>query len=248
MKKSKIDFSVYTHRQYKYVISSPSQSQVYFNSFHKPMVESLLLKFRAPIRLLSAACGFGDELEFFKGDGRVVLTGIDISRKMLAVARKNIPNGTFKCVNLSKSRPKENSFEGAIAVNAMIYSDSMVKIGTYMHSSLVEGGMATINFRDSRKPENIPFFEDCIRNGCQDIVVPMVVNKNRFLLRVMDFTSRKDTNSNLGQQAFFQSCRDMEGFLSLIGFEIVSHETYTYESSENKNNSTEVYSLVKANK
>ena len=248
MKTSNINFGIYNPEQYKKIIASPSQSQAYFERFHMPMVESLILKFGDRVRVIGVACGFAHELEFLKDDKRVMIAGIDKSRKMLAEARKNVPNGFFKYADVTKSAPMPASFEGAILVNAMIYANSMEKMGTYAYSSLVEGGMATINFRDSRKPENIPFFEDCVKCGCQDIIVPLEVDGRHFKLRVMDYTKRKDINRNLGQQAYFQSRQDIEDFLTIIGFEISSHGIYTYKSSENERNVTDVYSLAKRQK
>jgi len=245
MKNSKINFSVYNTEQYKRIIASPSQSQAYFERFHKPIIESLILKFGPPVKLIDVACGFAHELEFLKNDSRVRLTGMDISQKMLVEAKKSIPHGVFKQADVAKARPPSNSFHGAILVNAMIYANCVENMGMYAYSSLVDGGMAAINFRDARNPSNIPFFEDCIRCGCKDIIVPLEVNGMHFKLRVMDYTQRKDINRNLGQQAYFQSRHDMEGFLSLIGFSLVSHGTYTYESSENKNNVADVYTLSK---
>jgi len=207
------------------------------------MIEQLIKKLGAPIKLLDVACGFGHELEFLKDDKRVLITGVDISKEVLSVAKENVPNGIFKVVDVSKNRPQANAFEAVIAVNAMIYC--IDKMGVYAYDSLAGKGMATVNFRDAKRAENDPFFEDCIKKGCRDITEPLEVKGKHFSLRVMDYTQRKDINRNLGKQAYFQGRQDIENFLTLVGFEIVSRGTYTYKSSENKYNMTEVYTLKK---
>jgi hypothetical protein len=165
---------------------------------------------------------------------------------MLARAKKNVPFGDFMRADVAKSRPFSGLFHGFIMVNAMIYCPG--KMGKYAYSSLADGGMGTMNFRDSGNPSNAPFFEDCVRKGCLDIRFGLEVNGRRFTLRAMDYSQRKDIFRNLGQQAYFQSRQEIEDFLSLIGFEAISHGAYSYKSPENEHNVTDVYTLEKRQK
>lgn len=234
-------FGAYSRKEGYKTIYSPSQYPDYSKRFHEPMIEQLVRLFGAPIRLLDVACGAGDELVHISNDKRILITGVDISREMLAVARVNVPSGTFREADVCKDQPEANAFQGAIAVNAMISCPD--KMLSYAYKALVGGGMAVVNFRDAGRAENTPFFHSCDDRGCLDYDITLEVNGKHFSLRVMDYTQRADKPKNLVKQVYFQNQQDIEDLLSLTGFEIVSHGTYTYESPENEHNVTDVYTL-----
>lgn len=49
----------------------------------------------------------------------------------------------------------------------------------------------------------------------------------------------------LGSQLFFQGIEDIQKLIKIVGFEIVEHTPFQYESPTNTNNETDVYSLKK---
>ncbi|MFA6213902.1 MAG: class I SAM-dependent methyltransferase [Candidatus Micrarchaeia archaeon] len=243
MKGIKPNFGAFDQSQYRNRAGTPSHDIEYFNKFHRPLIDKLGQKFGAPLRVLSIACGYGHELEFFKDDARLRITGIDMSKDMIEDDRKRFPGMEFAIVDVSRKRPPTEAFEGAIGVNAMIYCPD--KMGNYAFRSIRPGGLAVINFTDASREENRPYFEACKQRGTIDEKMTLEVKGKKFELLVMDYTKREDICKNAGKQMFFTGRRCIEDFLGIVGFEIVLHGKYVYGTLGYNGILMDVYTLAK---
>ncbi len=243
-----IQFQQLGQDAYKRIIASPSQSQAYFDRFHKPVIETARSRFGRTTNVLSIACGYGHELVFFKKYKRIRAFGIDINSNMLDEARGNNPNAVFVTwdVRDRKSRFMHGKFQMSIAINALIYCP--YDMAAFMHKALAPGAFGVVNLRIGNEPLNAPFFKDCIKMGCKDDKEEVKAGKYTFTLRAMDYTARTDSLQRLGRQLYFRTERDAQDFFAICGFEIYSQKVYQYPSEENLKNTVQVFTLQKPDK
>jgi ubiquinone/menaquinone biosynthesis C-methylase UbiE len=71
-------------------------------------------------KVLDAGCGPGKHLEQFLALGLDVV-GIDFSEKMLKEARRRVPKGDFKLMNMRDLRFKRDSFDGLWCAAALVH-------------------------------------------------------------------------------------------------------------------------------
>lgn len=71
-------------------------------------------------KILDAGCGIGKENKYVTEKGFNPI-GIDFSENMIMESRKKYPNGKFEIMDLSKLTFKENSFDGIIFINTLLY-------------------------------------------------------------------------------------------------------------------------------
>jgi len=76
------------------------------------------------MKILDAGCGGGGAcVEAAKLGAKV--TGVDASAGLLAVARERLPNAKFEQADLESLPFEDSTFDGAIAVNSVIYTVDM---------------------------------------------------------------------------------------------------------------------------
>lgn len=229
-------------------INTPSSDLEYFNKFHKPLVERAIKRNKEnPINLLDVACGYCHELNFLKDNEKVILWGLDISDKVLSVARKNLPRAKLITYDVRKdSLPFElGSMDVAIAVNAVVYCpDHMLKT---LYDAIKKDGEVALNFRDYKNPYNRPFYQYYLDDGGEVYDQILKVGNQEFILKVLDYRKYRDkTIRNLDRQAYFQGRNDIERFIRTMGFEIVEHQPFNFKSPVNPDNQMDVYLLRKS--
>lgn len=72
-------------------------------------------------RVLDAGCGTGIPFAKYLADLGHNLLGIDISEKMLSLARGNVPQGKFLQMDISKLTFEDSSFDGVVCAYAMFH-------------------------------------------------------------------------------------------------------------------------------
>ena len=71
-------------------------------------------------KVLDAGCGGGSVAKFLVSKGFIV-TGIDISSKMLEIARKEVPEAEFIECDMTKIAFPEDSFDGIVSLYAIFH-------------------------------------------------------------------------------------------------------------------------------
>jgi SAM-dependent methyltransferase len=71
-------------------------------------------------KVLDAGCGAGFPISSALAD-LFDLTGVDFSEAQIELARKNIPNATFLCEDITKLKFSENTFDGICSYYAIIH-------------------------------------------------------------------------------------------------------------------------------
>jgi ubiquinone/menaquinone biosynthesis C-methylase UbiE len=66
-------------------------------------------------KVLDVGCGAGVPVAKFLARAGFMVTGIDISERMVALARKNVPKATFTRKDMAGVHFKSNSFDGITA-------------------------------------------------------------------------------------------------------------------------------------
>lgn len=72
-------------------------------------------------KVLDVGCGAGVPVAKFLVEAGFEVVGIDFSEKMLKLARKNVPQGTFVRMNMTKMDFADNSFDGLTAFYSIIH-------------------------------------------------------------------------------------------------------------------------------
>jgi ubiquinone/menaquinone biosynthesis C-methylase UbiE len=83
-------------------------------------------------KLLKVGCGTGHWSEYFAGKG-FAITGVDISERMIAVARqKNIAGGTFEVADAERLPFADGSFDVAAAITALEFTSNPARVVSEM--------------------------------------------------------------------------------------------------------------------
>lgn len=241
------NFGGLNEEEYTSRINTPSKSSLYFEKFHKPLVNRAKGRNDGkPISLVDIACGYAHELDFIKGDLGVNLLGVDISDKVLVEARKRLPQAKFFTYDVRRcSLPYDRaSIDAAIAVNAVVYCpDDMLGV---IFESLKPNGEAVVNFKNFSNPYNRPFYEFYVADGGVISDQELKIGDEKFALKVLDYQNcREEKVRLLDRQVYFQSTADICRFIMVMGFEVVSHQTFHFRSPANPDNEMDVYTIKK---
>jgi len=87
----------------------------------KPILEEFLGYLPKNPRILDVGCGAGEPVAKFLIENGCLVTGIDISERMLEIAKNLVPNATFQKQNIMQMSFSENSFEGVVSVYSMFH-------------------------------------------------------------------------------------------------------------------------------
>lgn len=110
-----------------------------------PHVDIFLSKLQSKSRILDAGCGAGRDTAYMAGKGFSV-TGIDLSQKMLAIAKCTYPNCTFLTIDIASISFPNDSFEGIISSYSLIHipDEKIPSVLSRFHQILTKGGWLTI--------------------------------------------------------------------------------------------------------
>lgn len=106
----------------------------------KPAMYSQLGSLRGKT-ILCLGCGSGEECGYFKKRGAEKVIGIDISRKLIHFAKKNIKDCEFKVVNMEKLDFADNSFDIVYSSLAIHYLKNWAKLFSKVNKALKPEGM-----------------------------------------------------------------------------------------------------------
>ena len=97
--------------------------------------------------VLDVGCGAGIPTAKFFVEKGLKVTGIDLSDKMLLLARKNVPKAEFIKMDINDIKFKENSFDGITSVYTLFHlpKKSHYAIFKKFHEILKPGGILMIN-------------------------------------------------------------------------------------------------------
>jgi SAM-dependent methyltransferase len=98
---------------------------IYSEYNYDKIMQFQLTKFGSMLKgkkVLDAGCGVGRDVEYLMEDGFEVI-GVDISKNMVAEAKKNVPKGKFEVMDFRKMKFKAKSFDGIWAVSSLIHLD-----------------------------------------------------------------------------------------------------------------------------
>lgn len=99
--------------------------KVYSKYHYDQLLQYQLTKFSSLLKgtkVLDAGCGPGRDVEYFMEDGLDVV-GIDLSKKMIEEAKKNVPKGKFKVMDFRKMKFKDKSFDGIWGMVSLVHVD-----------------------------------------------------------------------------------------------------------------------------
>ncbi|MFX1302930.1 MAG: class I SAM-dependent methyltransferase [Promethearchaeota archaeon] len=97
--------------------------------------------------ILDAGCGAGIPTAKFLSKKGFKVTGIDLSDKMLTLARKNVPDAEFIKMDINDIIFKENTFDGVISVYTLFHipKENHYSIFIKFFEILKPGGILLIN-------------------------------------------------------------------------------------------------------
>jgi len=139
MDKSKQSVTVYEKIAEKYV-------ELYYDDKGDLLfIDNFLVKLPKKGKVLEVGCGAGQFTGYIMSKGFEV-EGIDLSRKMLFLARKKVPGGKFKYMDMRKLDYKDEEFDGILSAYALIHIPAEEVVSTLKESKRVlkKGGMILI--------------------------------------------------------------------------------------------------------
>lgn len=112
------------------------------NLFEIPALFSLLPDLKGK-RVLDLGCGFGEHCQRFVDLGAEAVVGLDISEKMLTLAKRDHSNPKITYVNLPMEDLDkiEGNFDLVVSSLAFHYVDDFPEVLTKIHEKLTENGL-----------------------------------------------------------------------------------------------------------
>lgn len=112
------------------------------NLFEIPALFSLLPDLKGK-RVLDLGCGFGEHCQRFVDLGAEAVVGLDISEKMLTLAKRKHSNPKITYVNLPMEDLDkiEGNFDLVVSSLAFHYVDDFPEVLTKIHEKLTENGL-----------------------------------------------------------------------------------------------------------
>jgi ubiquinone/menaquinone biosynthesis C-methylase UbiE len=84
------------------------------------LLDELIIKLPAQASVLDAGCGAGIPVAQILSE-RFIVTGLDFSEAQIDLARKNVPNATFVCQDMTSLAFPEETFEAIVSYYAIIH-------------------------------------------------------------------------------------------------------------------------------
>lgn len=110
-------------------------------------VKAFVSQLPAQAHVLDAGSGTGIPIAEYLTKSGFEVVGIDISKEMLSVARKNVPGATFQQMNMAAIDLPSESFDGVISCYAIIHNpkESHADILESFYRILKPGGVMLIS-------------------------------------------------------------------------------------------------------
>lgn len=132
----------------------------------RPEQEKFVALLQPKAKVLDAGCGPGRDCEYFAGRGFEV-TGVDLSEKLLKIAKKRVPSATFQKQDLRRLQFQKNSFDGIWACASLLHlrrSDALAVLKSFF-TLLKPGGILFVQLKEGK--------------GEADIVDPIIADLSR---------------------------------------------------------------------
>ncbi len=129
------------------------------------LIDQFMKFFTSEPNVLDAGCGHGRDCELLYQKGATV-TGLDISKGLLAVARKRYPHLTFIQGDFLNLPFKKESFDGVWAYSSLVHLESIedvIKSLQEFYRVLKKGGIMHVYVKEKTKGEIQEFVADKAR-------------------------------------------------------------------------------------
>ena len=115
------------------------------NSEDVRLLDDLIMRLPEGAKVLDAGCGAGIPISQ-KLSEKFEVTGVDFSETQIELARKNVPNVSFLCEDMTKLDFPENSFDGISSYYAIIHvpREEHRSLLANFHRILKPGGFALL--------------------------------------------------------------------------------------------------------
>src|SRR5688500_8033290 len=84
------------------------------------LLDELTTRLRTGAKVLDAGCGAGIPISQMLS-GKFDVTGVDFSESQIELAKKNVPNATFICLDMTQLEFPDNTFDGICSYYAIIH-------------------------------------------------------------------------------------------------------------------------------
>lgn len=113
--------------------------------FDKPFIlKSVIPAIKKNDRIIDFGCGAGKAIDLLinKGISAKNIHGVDISKELISIARKNIPNASFQISDFTKMKLSKQRFDLALSDRSVEYLDNkdLIKFFKNVFLSLKKGG------------------------------------------------------------------------------------------------------------
>lgn len=109
------------------------------------LLDELTRRLRAGAKVLNAGCGAGLPISQMLSE-KFKVTGVDFSASQIGLAKKNVPNATFICQDMTQLDFPENTFDGICSYYAIIHipREEHQPLLANFHRMLKPGGVALL--------------------------------------------------------------------------------------------------------
>lgn len=109
-------------------------------------------------RVLDVGCGPGIEARFFLDRG-IRYEGIDLSVRMISIARERNPGAVFRLLDMRKMDYREHEFDGIMALESVIHfpKSEVEQIMRRFHTMLRNRGVLLLALQEGEGEQKLPF-------------------------------------------------------------------------------------------
>ena len=109
------------------------------------LLDELIMRLPAGAAILDAGCGAGIPISEVLSE-RFQVTGVDFSEAQIELARKNVPNATFICEDMTRLHLREETFDGIVSYYAIIHipREEHQPLLASFHRMLKPGGLTLL--------------------------------------------------------------------------------------------------------
>lgn len=131
-------------------------STQYAEAFDKPALglKQFIQYVKPGGKVLDIGCGPGRDVKYLASQGFCV-EGIDLSQKMIDIARKNCPQSKFSRMDMKKLKPKKNSLDGIVLSFSLIHLEKS-EIPNFLNEvwqMLTDSGVVLIGIQEGQSQE-----------------------------------------------------------------------------------------------
>jgi cyclopropane fatty-acyl-phospholipid synthase-like methyltransferase len=131
-----------------------SWSETRPNEWMQQSIDKFISFLKPGDSILDVGCASGDKSKYFYDKGMNVV-GIDFSEKMIEIARKALPEGDFKVLDVKKIGELGEQFDGVFARAVLLHfkKQEIPKILSLLKDTLKDGGYLYIAVKEKRENE-----------------------------------------------------------------------------------------------